>query len=255
MGSLREDFPPPIRPVDRPSVVADDFVFRLGDSPELARFRIDHEQVGLLETPLTVHRRYALADAEDPDVQLRLDFRLCLEGVDGAFESLYRFTESFQRPIPRDTLKSFRDLGDLSFAWSWDEPLASEVVGFVRHNVMVSIRGVDAGGRPERLARELDTRLRALPTRDRYEPGSGALDEAGVPAVVGRGARLTLAANRGGTERWFFLTTAGSVNRDPKDPDLWYYRAGLASGPAEIWLYRLGPGLLPRIERVDVTVE
>ncbi|MEO8450360.1 MAG: hypothetical protein ABI647_11245, partial [Gemmatimonadota bacterium] len=230
MGTLREDFPPPIRPFDRASLLAEDLVFRPSEFPELARFRLEHEQVSLLEAPLTVHRRYALTDTEDPDLQLRLDLRLCLEGPAGAFESLYRFTESFQRPIPREALKTVKDLGDLAFAWSWDEPLASEVVAFVRHNVMVAIRGADAGARPERVARDIDARLRTLPLTDRYDSEPGPLSALEAPKSVGRGARLTLAANRDSEERWFFLTTAGSVNRDPKDPELWYYRAGLASG-------------------------
>src|SRR5215470_18468847 len=52
----------------------------------------------------------------------------------------------------------------------------------------------------------------------------------------------------------FFLTSSGSVNRDPESPQKWYYRAGVERGAQEITLYRVGKGILPLRERLRVEV-
>lgn len=257
MAQVREQFPPP--PGGQPArLLGEDYRFSPGRLPVTAAFRLEHDAIDLLEQPLALSRVYHLRD--DGDVGLAIELRLCWHGPADAIESLYRFTESFQRPLPERVVRvSDEGLGDLGFAWSWDDPLGPEVVAFVRANVLVTVRAPDGAGVAERVARAIDGELRGLRTIERYDDATGGVFDAipgereGASIPVARGGRATL-ARQPATERWFFVTSRGSANRDPDTPDVWYYRAGMEPGDAEVRLFRADEGLLPVTERLTVRV-
>jgi hypothetical protein len=258
MATLRERLPRPPTPEGPLRLLGEDFRFTPELIPSTRAFHVEHQTVQLLESPLALERTYRLRDPGD--VGLVLGFRLCWYGGADALESLFAFTESFQRDVPADTVRRVSDegIGEFGVAWSWDDPLGAEVVAFVVANVLVTVQAYDAAGLAERVARELSGQLRGLRTIDAYvEAALGVFEpirrqQAG-PLQVAAGQALALGAQPRG-EQWFFITTKGSANRDSRAPDHWYYRAGLKPGPAEIQLYRVDPGLLPVLERLDLEI-
>lgn len=259
MATLRDQLPrPPVSP-ERARLLGEDYRFNSDRLPSTQPFRVEHEAVHLLERPLSLERVYHLRDPAD--VQLVLGFRLCWNGGADAVESLFQFVESFQREIPIEAVRRISDegIGEFGLAWSWDDPFGAEIVAFVRANVLVTVQGQDTAGLPERVAAEVDGELRALRTMEAYPEVSGGAFEsirekaAPRPVEIPAGGRLTLGSQPRG-ERWFFLTTKGSANRDPGAPDTWYYRAGLDRGPAEVRLFRVDPGLVPVLERLTLEI-
>lgn len=261
MATLRDRLPRPPAPQERARLLGEDYRFDPARLPSTKEFTIEHEAVHLLERPLALERVYHLRDPAD--VQLVVGFRLCWSGGADAVESLFQFVESFQREIPVEAIRRISDervgVGEFGLAWSWDDPFGAEIVAFVRANVLVTVQGHDTAGLPERVAAEVDAELRALRTMEAYaEVTGGAFESIRQEATRGRvelaaGERLMLGRQPRG-ERWFFLTTRGSANRDPGAPDTWYYRAGLDRGPAEVRLFRVDPGLVPVLERLTLEI-
>ena len=259
MATLRDQLPRPPAPQAPPRLLGEDYHFSPDRLPATRPFRVEHEAVHLLERPLALERVYHLRDPAD--VQLVVGFRLCWNGSADAVESLFQFVESFQREIPIEAVRRISDegIGEFGLAWSWDDPFGAEIVAFVRANVLVTVQGQDTAGLPERVAAEVDGELRALRTMEAYpEVAGGAFEPIREKAARGSveipaGGRITLGSQPRG-ERWFFLTTRGSANRDPGAPDTWYYRAGLDRGPAEVRLFRVDPGLVPVLERLTLEI-
>jgi len=259
MASIRSKLPQPRGDARVTRLLGEDYRFDPAGIEPLSAFRIEHASVHLLERPLSLDRHYRLID--EGGVTLAVGLRLCWRGGADPLESLFQFVESFQRAIPTEQVRRISDegVGDYGLAWSWDDPLGAQIVAFIRANVLVTVQAPDAVGLAERVARAVDGALAGLPTIDGYpEPVGGALDQVREKAaserpLVSPGARLDLAEQPKG-ERWFWVTTAGSANRDPGAPDRWYYRAGAEPGPVEIRLFRVDAGLLPVAERLALEV-
>jgi hypothetical protein len=258
MASLRDRLPQPAAPAAQ-GLLGEDWRFAPERLTSTHGFRLERESVHLLERPLALERFFHLRDVGD----LRLTIGLRLHWGDGgeARASLLAFVESFERMLPLERVRRISDdnVGDFGLAWSWDDPLGAEVVAFTRANLLVTVTAPDGAGLAERVARVLDGSLAALRSIDRYPETSegvfGALlrEWGGERPRLAAGGRLPL-GTQPGEERWFFLTTGGSANREPSAPDSWYFRAGLTPGRAEITLFRVDAGLLPVVERLALDV-
>jgi hypothetical protein len=69
------------------------------------------------------------------------------------------------------------------------------------------------------------------------------------------GGRVNLGSPRRPDERHFFLSTGGSVNRDPDQPRLHYFRAGLTRGAQLVRVLRVGAGLVPAQQTIRISIE
>ena len=230
--------------------IASDFVFAPAEYTSLREFRVDHEEVDLLESPLAVDRRLFLSHGSDT---LRIELALCLQGAGAAVDLLFQRAASFERdPLEQAVVDIARTtgVGDVGLAWSWGE--RNGEAGFVRHNVMVFLHG-----RHETLlqqAREIDTALlRERISVSRATPVD-TLFPAGESVTVAPGRRIDLGQPASPEARHFFIASGGSVNRDAGQPSLYYYRAGLAPGEHHIDAYRVGRGLQPAQQTIRVTI-
>jgi len=246
-------------------LLARDYVFTPG-FPAAQSFKTVHEKVFLEETPLAVVREIHLQNAENPHASAKLTLALCGEGFAGAMILLERFVNSFQRAIPNELVQQISpSVGDFGVAWAWERRKEAEaipdVIAFVRYNVFVGLIGHDTP--PQFMAdvpNQIDGELSKSPTTERYaDQQEGVFSalrggtEGGPKVPVGGRLDLGEFATSDGAS-FFFLTSSGSVNRDPRAPQKWYYRAGGEKGPQEITVYRVGRGILPVRERLKVEV-
>lgn len=246
---------------ERPRV-AEDFVFRPSDHGPAGELRIVHEEVMLEETPLALVRLVHLEHRARPHTSLRLQLALCWNGFGDAMTLLARFSQSFQRAIPRTAVVNAAErygAGDFGVAWSWSGAGEPDVLAFVRNNVFVSLDGHDASAVVAPLARSLSDALGRLRTGGAYgdapvEQLSGLRRRLGDAARVPVGGRLDLGAFPEAAQRSFFLTTSGSVNRSLERDDVWYYRAGADRGTQTVTLFQVGEGILPVRDRLTVEV-
>jgi hypothetical protein len=263
MTTLLDRFPSQDRPTSG-LLLAENWIFNAADYDALRELLEVHQEVSLCETPLTVLRRISLAHAHRSSVTVHLDVAVTLTNASDALDLLFAFASSFERPIPvervRNTAQS-SEIGDFGLTWSWSDEVEAEVVAFVRHNVLVMLQGHHVEDRLLPAALQIDRRLRKLKTAAAYaEERDGFFSEVrqtagAVPTVPTRG-RLELGSAIVPTERHFFLTNKGSVNRAPETPAAaWYYRAGTLPGQHEILLLRLGSGILPVMERLSIEVQ
>ena len=81
--NLRERFA--ARGSEPRAALAEEFEFSPADYPSLRDYRVEHEEVSLLEAPLAVDRQYFLTHGSD---SLKLEFALCLAGSEAALELL-----------------------------------------------------------------------------------------------------------------------------------------------------------------------
>jgi len=252
--NLRKQFGP--HGTEPKPLLADDFVFSPGEYPSLHEFRVEHEEVDLLETPLAVDRRYFLSHGSD---SLQIEFALCLQGFSAAVELLFQRASAFQRePTEAAVIDLARtsDVGDVGVAWSWGQDERDGVAGFVRHNVLVFLQG---GGHETLLkhVRELDDALARQTTTEAYAQHRDVLFElGGASALLGvaPGGRADLGLPASPDAQHFFVASGGSVNRDPNAPARYYFRAGLKPGSHVIEAYRVGHGLLPARQTIHVTI-
>jgi hypothetical protein len=105
-------------------------------------------------------------------------------------------------------------------------------------------------------ARELDADLARRQTTTEYADSATPLlrsaGEGGVLSVAAGGrVDLDLPAS---SDAHFFVASGGSVNLDPAEPQRRYYRAGLAKGTQTIVVYRVGRGLLPARQTLEVRI-
>ena len=247
---------------ERPLLGAD-YVFK-PSLPAAQAFKNVYERVLLEETPLAVRREIHLQHQEKPHTNAKLTLALAWEGFAGAITLLERFVNGFQRAVPAEAVSSTvtrNEIGDFGVAWAWEKASQGpDVLAFVRFNVLVAITGHDTEtGFITGLAEQIDRELRSLPTVPSYgDQAEGLLSRAMTQAPrVPAGGRLELGEFATETKEGvtlFFLTSSGSVNRDPESPQKWYYRAGVERGAQEITLYRVGKGILPLRERLRVEV-
>jgi hypothetical protein len=230
--------------------MSSDFVFSTADQASLREFRVEHEEVDLLESPLAVDRRLFLSHGSDT---LRIEFALCLQGFGAAVDLLFQRTASFERDPPEQAVVDIArraGVGDVGLAWSWGE--RNGEAGFVRHNVMVFLHG-----RHETLlqqAREIDEALLRERTASSRSAPVDSLFDSGDSLSVVPGGRVDLGEPSSPDARHFFIASGGSVNRDAAKPSLHYYRAGLVPGEHLIEAYRVGRGLLPAQQAIRVTI-
>jgi hypothetical protein len=250
--NLRDRFGP--KEPDSRRLLGQEFEFSPSSYPSLREFTVEREELELGEKPLAVTRSFVLAHGPE-GVQLQL--ALCLNGPKDAFELLFHRASSFQRePGPERIIDVSRnlDIGDGEVGWQWNDREPDGVLGFVRFNVLAFMRG--RFGRLQAIARELDADLSRRETRTEYadspEPLFTAARAGGLEAVAG--SRLDLGKPQRPDSRHFFVATGGSVNRDPSDPELFYYRAGLAKGSYSIAAWRVGKGLLPDRQTIPVRI-
>jgi hypothetical protein len=262
VATLREAFPPESRNLST-VLLGEDWQFQAAHYPALADLAVVHEDTSFCEAPTAVLRRIALAHPLRRAITVQLDVALALNGASDAADLLFDFVTSFERPIPTEKLLNTAvtsETGDFGLAWSWSEDGSADVVAFIRHNALVMLQGHQAEKRLLPAARQIDTMLRGLRTVAAYpEDVDGFFAEARrahgtVPRVQAK-TRLNLGPPTVPAERYFFVTSGGSVNRDRHARDAWYYRAGMYPGRREIVLFRLGAGLLPTKERLLVDVE
>lgn len=230
--------------------MANDFVFAPADHPSLRGFRVEHEELDLLEAPLAVSRRVFLSHGSDT---LRIEFALCLGGFDAAVGLLFERAAAFQRePLEQGIVDIARasGVGDVGLAWSWGE--RDGEAGFVRHNVMVFLHG-----RHETLlqqARELDVVLSHQRTATSRTLQAETLFDVRDTLAVAAGDRVELGVPLSREAKHFFVASGGAVNRDTADPMRHYYRAGLTPGEHVIDVYRVGRGLLPAQQTIRITI-
>lgn len=253
--NLRKQFGP--QGTEPKPLLADDFVFSPGDYPSLHEFRVEHEEVDLLETPLAVDRRYFLSHGSD---SLQIEFALCLQGFNAAVELLFQRISAFQRePTEAAMIDLARTsgVGDVGVTWAWGQDERDGVAGFVRHNVLVFLHGDERHETLLKLVRELDEALAHQATTEAYAQHRDVLFEVvGAGAVLGvaPGGRADLGLPASPDAQHFFVASGGSVNRDPSAPARYYFRAGLKSGSHVIEAYRVGHGLLPARQTIYVTI-
>jgi hypothetical protein len=263
MPTLRERFPAESYRIPT-ALLGEDWVFSPANYPALADLAVVHEESSLCEAPLAIMRRISLAHPQKPSLGVQLNVVLCLNQSEDAVAFLFDFAGSFERPVPIERVwntADATDTGDFGVAWSWSEGREPDIIAFVRYNVLVMLQGNNAQERLTAAARQIDTTLRGLRTTvSAYSEATDGVfsavrrTEGDVPKVAPRG-RLKLGTAPVSTERYFFLSDKGSVNRDPDQKEAWYYRAGTERGRREIVLFRLGAGILPLKERLAVDVE
>jgi hypothetical protein len=241
-------------------LLATDYVFK-PSFPAAQPFKTVFERVFLEETPLSVVREIHLQHGDKLHTSAKLTLALCWEGFAGAMMLLERFVNGFQRDLPAEhawNTVTQNETGDFGVAWAWDKPSREpDVIAFVRFNVFVAATGhdTDPGFLPA-LANQVDRELRGSSTTEGYADATeGLLPRAGASQVK-LGGRLDLIEFDPEKEgaSLFFLTSSGSVNRDPQSPQRWYYRAGAQRGRQEITVFRVGRGILPVRERMTVEV-
>ncbi|MGB5082565.1 MAG: hypothetical protein WBO23_17690 [Burkholderiales bacterium] len=238
------------------SSLTSDFRFVPAECTSLREYRVEHEEIDVLEKPLAVDRLYFLTHGPD---SLQLELALCLEGSVAAVELLIRRAEAFQREPAAEAVRNLaldRGIGDVGLAWSWGEEERNGVAGFVRHNVLAFLQG-----RYETLleqARELDAALVRTPAgagpAQIDEPSFELGDREGALRVA-PGGRVDLGLPVRPSEQHFFIASGGSVNRDSKEPTRRYFRAGLGQGPQLVTVLRVGAGLLPARQTIRITIE
>ena len=228
-------------------------------------FKTVHERVFMEETPLAVVRELHLQHSAAPHSSLELTLALALNGFPDAMTLLDRFVHGFQRFVPPERVRNIHQtnqIGEFGVAWQWDPRSDGllDVMAFVRHNVLVAASAHDPEpGLVLALAVQIDRELNALSTvQDYAEPGRLSIDRAECAPRVAAGGRLELrdfgAEDRDGATL-FFVPSSGSVNRDPANPQRWYYRAGEKRGTQQIMLYRVARGgILPARQRLNVEV-
>jgi hypothetical protein len=251
--NLRERFGPKV--MQALPLQADDFEFRPGDHASMHEFRIEHEEVSLLEKPLAVERRYFMSHGSDT---LRIEFALCLEGFAAALELLFQRAGAFQRePADNAVVDLSRDysIGDAGLAWAWGADERDGVAGFVRRNVLVFMQGrhsllIDH-------ASALDAALSRLGSTPSYDDGRAVFfDVAGGERAltVAPGGRIDLGVPVPSGAQYFFTASGGSVNRDPAEPGRFYFRAGLDKGNHRVSAFLVGRGLLPARQTIPITI-
>jgi hypothetical protein len=239
----------------------EDFVFAASGFPSVAIFRVVHLELHFEEKPLAVVRDTYLQNGENRHSSLQLTLGLAWNGFPDALKLAARFASSYQRAIPETAVLNTAveyTIGDFGIAWAWEGKGQPDVIAFVRNNVFVGIQGHDAGEYMLALARALDQKLSSLKTTLSYEEdGAGLMAEVrrrlGDVPTVPAGGRLDLGVPLF-QKAAFFLTSSGSVNRDPGKPSLWYFRAGVETGRQEITLFTVGDGILPSKESLIVEV-
>lgn len=243
-------------------LLGENFVFEVGDYDSLKGYKIVHQEISLIETSLILIRDIFLGHTENQNRTLQLRLHLCWNGFTDALKLLFNYPRNFQRHIPIDVVVNTAEqyqIGDIGLAWSWMGKDVFDILAFVRNNVFITL-AQRAEKQLIQLASEMDTRFKSLDTTVAYSEAPSTVfselqqREGKVPKLPARG-RLIIGTIPPEIQTSFFLTTNGSVNRDPQNPDVWYYRAGSKKGRQEILCFWVDVGILPKQERLSVDVD
>lgn len=198
--------------------------------------------------------------SERPSITLHIGLNLCWDGFGDAVRVLFNLAESSQYAIPLEVVSDINeshDLGDLGIALSWNG-LEPDVILFVRNNIVVSLQGHRANRFLLPLALSIDNDVKVLDQVDKYhEEVEGVFSD--IKGKMGELIRIRTRSELPfgtlpSTETHFFMTSSGSVNRDPKNHDNWYYGAGLETGKQEIVHLWVGSGILLKKERLVIEI-
>ena len=253
-----------LRALSRP-LLGENFILEEERLPTLTKFEIVHQEVSLRRTPLAISRKYYFAANENKRITSYLRLTLCLNGFQDALELLFSFAEEFQRPLPLEVVTNATEkyqIGDVGLAWTWRDEGEPEIIAFVRNNLLVTIQGHNIEDLTVAIAKEIDGAVKKLRTTDKYIAAKeGIFTEVrrkkGEQPKVPAGGTLTIGivpSKQDSLGFSFFLATSGSMNRDIKNPEVWYYRAGMQKGKQEITLLRADSGILPIKERLILTI-
>jgi hypothetical protein len=243
--------------ISRP-LLDEDYVFDVEKHPSLKEFKVVHQEVSMIETPLVLVRRVYLGHVGEKQSTLKLGMTLCWNGFRDALDALFGFAESFERPIPVEAVLNTTEvyqIGGFGLSWSWLGEGEPDILCFIKNNVLVTLQGRNL----VTVAKEIDGELKGLKTTRKYAEEEDAIfsevkkKEGEVPKVKA-GGHLTLPAIPNKEQSFFFFTTSGSVNRDVDRPRFWYYRAGMEKGKQEVILFRVKSGILPKKERLILEV-
>lgn len=241
-------------------MMGEDYVFKREEYESLKEFEEVHQEVSLIENPLVLERKIYFTHTENKQMTLELTIILCWNGYKDALELLYKFPESFERPVPVETVtetaKNYK-IGSAGFAWSWQGKEKPDILAFVRNNVFVSVQGsCDTGDVILSIGKEIDDRLEKRETKIEYSEAKEGLfspEKRKKALEVSPGGRIDI-GTFSPEQHLFFTASGGSVNRDMDNPDLWYFRAGMEKGKYEITLFWVESGILPQKERLIVEI-
>lgn len=240
-------------------LLSENYYFSPTNNPGLSEYKIMHQEVRLIENPLYLVRKYFLVRDLMKEIPIQITISLAWDGFDRALDFLFGFTESLDLLFNPEKVLNTRAyaLGDFGVAWWWViEEL--NVLVFIRNNVFVGIQGFLPKEKMVLVARSIDAGLKEVSTKNPYrDEQQGFIAEnlkKTTRVCVPSGGRLDIGIQRPGTETVFFITTAGSMNRDLIRPDLWYFRAGKEVGTSDLILLRVDEGILPKRETLQIEV-
>jgi hypothetical protein len=246
---------------ERP-LLGENYIFDVTKIAGAKEFKAVHENVFLEESSIALVRQIHLQHASKPHSSLQVTLTLCWNGFQDALAALSRFAGSFERGISAESVVSTvrtYEIGDFGVAWAWSGKGVPDVLALVRNNVLLGIRSHDAAEVTVSLAKEVDTALRNRKTTPEYADTSHGLfaelkkREGGAVRIPATG-KLSLGTLPEGDNKFFFLASSGSVNREADRPQSWYYRAGTKKGPQVVRLYWVDAGILPKRDALIVEV-
>src|ERR1043165_533553 len=204
----------------------------------LADYRLERE---ILLTSMTscVTRRYSYRKIDSP-LALALTVIVGQAGARDAAEELVAMIAASQ--MRREPRVDFQGIGDVVV---YPQPTSDQSIAFVRKNIAINIEGYarfDQKLPIRELAQQIDGQLTQRETSEdladqertpkilRFEPETSSVKAGGRTDLV-----IDLQDNYPPHEL-LFEALNGSYNRDPAEPDLWYFRAGHQRGSAQVIL-------------------
>lgn len=269
--SANEDFPSTI--ISRLSLgkflqekrplINENYVFRPDRYPIIEKFDIVHDEVRFINKPLVFVRDYHLIKRDYEISTLKINFHLCWDGFADAIKLMAGFAESFSREPELLRIESPSDedidrVGDMAFLLSWDSTQFIDVIVFVRNNVMITIQQQNIQN-VRNIALELDKSIQKLNQTDKYSESEPITfqeikKEHGEIAKITSGSYIVFKNPDPEKRHLFFHTTKGSINSDPNNRGVYYYRAGAPSKEEVITVYQMDEGLLPKMERLTLEI-
>jgi hypothetical protein len=242
-----------------PQLINENFRFSPQAIPALAKYKIVHQEVRLIESPLYLVRKYFLSSSTPNEIPLQITISLAWDGFSDALDFLFGFCEALDLLFSPEKLIDTRKhaIGDFGVAWNW---VADEIniLAFVRNNVFIGIQGFLAREKMFSAVTALDDELKKLATTNHYlenQPDFFAkIRTENKTMSIPAGERLDIGTQTPGNHTFFFINSDGSMNRAAARPDLWYFRAGHELGNQKIDLFRVDEGILPQKESLSITV-
>lgn len=238
--------------------INEDFIFNPQDFHDLNEFVTTQEELDFNKEFLAFTRVHFLDHAKRPDISCEIRITLCWNGFADALNLLFMSAESFERPVSIGSVRHFETLGDFSLGWSWSgDEEGADITLLVRYNVLCVVQGFRMGKEILSIAHAIDRTIRDLKTAERYlDDDAGVFSrlkgpEGEVPSIS-TGDTFSFGKLPDEDMSYYFVTEQGSVNRDQYEKGRWYFRAGSRSGQYLIHLYKVGSGILPIRETMQI---